>query len=319
MGGVGTFSRDNRTLYIGGVRRVKGVDLQELIVRNFIEFGELESVRVIWDKSIAFVRYKLRAASEFAKEAMADQSLGYKEVLNVRWANEDPNPRSQREKAFAVANQAYNAVMAHGGPAPYPDMSTLGTGDAYPTTDGQYSEAAVPAEYQQALQYASTYYPGTTHQPPYDPAAGGVPQEESALSLLSAYDVDSYADRYGSSTDDQQPPPAGEAAEQQASGVVSATTVQDQQQVQADYTSDQWRQWYMYYYGYVPAELPSAGGAETATVATSGGTPAPATPASGPAIHPQPSGVGVGVLATPPGTAATDHQEDAPAKKLRTQ
>lgn len=114
MGGVGTFSRDNRTLYIGGVRRVKGVDLQELVVRNFIEvsfvlvpvpasllcalwgggwqvllavathsltvcawclpqFGELESVRVIWDKSIAFVRYKLRAASEFAKEAMADQ------------------------------------------------------------------------------------------------------------------------------------------------------------------------------------------------------------------------------------------------------
>lgn len=103
MGGVGTFSRDNRTLYLGGIRRVKGVDVQELIVRNFIEvalppppiqvahgslthvlvwvggaggaqqWGELESVRVIWDKSIAFVRYKLRAAAEFAKEAMADQ------------------------------------------------------------------------------------------------------------------------------------------------------------------------------------------------------------------------------------------------------
>ncbi len=38
------------------------------------------TVRVIWDKSIAFVRYKLRAAAEFAKEAMADQSLGYHEV-----------------------------------------------------------------------------------------------------------------------------------------------------------------------------------------------------------------------------------------------
>jgi hypothetical protein len=38
-------------------------------------------VRVIWDKSIAFVRYKLRAASEFAKEAMADQVCGPHLVL----------------------------------------------------------------------------------------------------------------------------------------------------------------------------------------------------------------------------------------------
>jgi len=36
--------------------------------------------RVIYDKSIGFVRYKLRAAAEFAKEAMSDQSLGYHEV-----------------------------------------------------------------------------------------------------------------------------------------------------------------------------------------------------------------------------------------------
>ncbi len=43
MGGVGTFSRENRTLYVGGVRRVKGVDLHELVVRNFVEWGELEA------------------------------------------------------------------------------------------------------------------------------------------------------------------------------------------------------------------------------------------------------------------------------------
>lgn len=269
MGGVGTFSRDNRTLYIGGVRRVKGADLQDLVVRNFVEWGELESVRVIWDKSIAFVRYKLRAAAEFAKEAMADQSLGYKEVLNVRWANEDPNPRAKVEKAHDLANQVYGAVMATGGAALYPDMSTMGTGDAYPTTDGQYIQA-VPADYHQALQYATTYYPGAA-QPPYVASALPATQEESALSLLSAYDAESYADRYGGGDDPQ--PGQGSGA------VLPASTTTQQQQQQEDqqhYTPEQWRQWYQYYYGYVPADLPSADSSTTSVGDTAtGASPVP--------------------------------------------
>jgi hypothetical protein len=42
-------------------------------------------VRVIPSKAIAFVTYKLRLCAEFAKEAMADQSLGSKnEVPSIR-------------------------------------------------------------------------------------------------------------------------------------------------------------------------------------------------------------------------------------------
>jgi hypothetical protein len=50
---------------------------------------------VIYPKAIAFVRYRLRTAAEFAKEAMADSSLGNDETLNIRWANEDPNPAAR--------------------------------------------------------------------------------------------------------------------------------------------------------------------------------------------------------------------------------
>lgn len=48
-----------------------------------------------FDRRFAFVRYKFRASAEFAKEAMAGQTLWRAEEaepLNVRWANDDPNP-----------------------------------------------------------------------------------------------------------------------------------------------------------------------------------------------------------------------------------
>ena len=31
--------------------------------------------------------------AEFAKEAMTNQTLDGKEILTIKWANEDPNPR----------------------------------------------------------------------------------------------------------------------------------------------------------------------------------------------------------------------------------
>eukprot|EP01097_Dermamoeba_algensis_P003890 TRINITY_DN2635_c0_g1_i1.p1 TRINITY_DN2635_c0_g1~~TRINITY_DN2635_c0_g1_i1.p1 ORF type:complete len:274 (-),score=78.82 TRINITY_DN2635_c0_g1_i1:896-1717(-) len=87
---------------------------------------------------------------------MADQSLGHGEIVNVRWANEDPNPavknkgeKDSQEKAFDVmiqkhadtlmweytANQQYEAK--HGS---LPDYQV------YPNTDYQYyGEAPAPS------------------------------------------------------------------------------------------------------------------------------------------------------------------------------
>jgi len=93
MGGVGSFSRDNKTLYVSGLRRIP--NLEDTITAHFMEWGELSYVKVVYDKAIAFVRYKLRCAAEFAKESMQDQALEGDEVLGMRWSNEDPNPEAK--------------------------------------------------------------------------------------------------------------------------------------------------------------------------------------------------------------------------------
>ena len=78
MNGTGSFNRNNRTLYLGGV--VSNEDAREverLVRKDFSPFGEIEYVRVIQTKAIAFVRYKLRCAAEFAHVAMDTQETPY--------------------------------------------------------------------------------------------------------------------------------------------------------------------------------------------------------------------------------------------------
>lgn len=111
MGGVGSFSRDNRTLYVGGLKR--SGNLEQILTKHFCEWGELEYVRMIHDKSIAFVRYKLRSSAEFAKEAMQCQSLDGDEVLDIRWANEDPNPTSQVKEKTKTLEILDNALQTN--------------------------------------------------------------------------------------------------------------------------------------------------------------------------------------------------------------
>ena len=53
------------------------------------------AVKVLQYRGIAFVTYKSELSAQFAKEAMACQSLEGDEILNVRWATEDPNPVSK--------------------------------------------------------------------------------------------------------------------------------------------------------------------------------------------------------------------------------
>ncbi|KZT53271.1 hypothetical protein CALCODRAFT_440345 [Calocera cornea HHB12733] len=96
MGGVGSFNRQNRTLYIGRIRETgPGSETEEAVIRHFKEWGQIEKVRVLQHRSVAFVTYVSELNAQFAKEAMACQSLDNDEILNVRWATEDPNPTSK--------------------------------------------------------------------------------------------------------------------------------------------------------------------------------------------------------------------------------
>ena len=131
MNGVGTFSKDCRTLYVGGLKTTKYKDeregksaLHEIVSRHFSKWGEVENVNVVWRISTAFVRYRLRISAEFAKEAMACQALEDGEVLMVRWAYDDSNVVAKKavetanQDAMFAAMRAKEAGPLAAGPAP---------------------------------------------------------------------------------------------------------------------------------------------------------------------------------------------------------
>lgn len=108
MGGVGSFMRVNRTLYVGRIN--VSDDIEEIVSRHFQEWGQIDRIRVLPSRGVAFVTYTHLANSEFAKEAMAHQSLDHNETLNVRWATVDPNPVAQKREARRVEEQAAEAI-----------------------------------------------------------------------------------------------------------------------------------------------------------------------------------------------------------------
>lgn len=72
--------------------------------------ANISPVRVLEGRGVAFVTYKNEANAQFAREAMAHQSLDHDEVLNVRWATPDPNPAAIRREARRVEEQAAEAI-----------------------------------------------------------------------------------------------------------------------------------------------------------------------------------------------------------------
>lgn len=71
MGGVGSFTRQNRTIYIGRIHVTD--DIEEIVSRHFAEWGQIERIRVLNTRGVAFVTYTNEANAQFAKEAMAHQ------------------------------------------------------------------------------------------------------------------------------------------------------------------------------------------------------------------------------------------------------
>ncbi|KAK9373239.1 uncharacterized protein V1513DRAFT_449852 [Lipomyces chichibuensis] len=108
MGGVGSFMRQNRTIYVG--RITVSDDIEEVVARHFAEWGDIERIRVLNSRGVGFVTYVNEANAQFAKEAMAHQSLDHSEILNVRWATVDPNPLAKAREQRKLEEQAAEAV-----------------------------------------------------------------------------------------------------------------------------------------------------------------------------------------------------------------
>jgi hypothetical protein len=108
MGGVGSFMRQNRTIYVGRIHVTD--DIEEIVARHFAEWGQIERIRVLNSRGVAFITYTNEANAQFAKEAMAHQSLDHEEILNVRWATADPNPMAQAREARRIEEQAAEAI-----------------------------------------------------------------------------------------------------------------------------------------------------------------------------------------------------------------
>jgi len=108
MGGVGSFMRQNRTIYIGRIHVTD--DIEEVVARHAAEWGQIERIRVLNTRGVAFITYSNEANAQFAKEAMAHQSLDHSEILNVRWATADPNPMAQAREVRRIEEQAAEAV-----------------------------------------------------------------------------------------------------------------------------------------------------------------------------------------------------------------
>lgn len=115
MGGVGSFRKRNRTLYIGGLsgalndKQLKPTQIESRIRFLFSALGEIDRIRYVEVKNCAFVKFKHQCNAEFAKEAMSNQTLllpsdqewdARKEGtgLLVKWANDDPDPIARKRE-----------------------------------------------------------------------------------------------------------------------------------------------------------------------------------------------------------------------------
>ena len=122
MSGVGTWSRDQRTLYVGNL---SPSTTDEVLQRCFSEFGSVESSRSFAHRGFAFVTFSHRASAEFAYMAMMDQPLDTSPMVNVRWAEDDKNPTVTKRKvadtASVVEHRVHQRQARALAVAPYPD------------------------------------------------------------------------------------------------------------------------------------------------------------------------------------------------------
>lgn len=145
-------------------------------------------MKVLQYRSVAFVTYVSEIHAQFAKEAMACQSLDNDEILNVRWATEDPNPVSKVAEKRRLEDMGQEAVRARMDPRIVDAMRSiraLEDGDVLDDegyVDGEQDDDAEPGAKRRRVEN------GDSPSPPPQ-----IPEEEpqKATGLLSADTLES--------------------------------------------------------------------------------------------------------------------------------
>mmetsp|Transcript_17692 Transcript_17692/g.15963 ORF Transcript_17692/g.15963 Transcript_17692/m.15963 type:complete len:506 (+) Transcript_17692:488-2005(+) len=169
MNGVGSFMKPCRTLYVGNLLKSKyetSKALDDALWKHFSEWGELENCNVVHRLSIAFPRYRFRTSAEFAKEAMSNQALEHGEILQIRWAFDDPNPVAQdaidRADKDAIVSLLHNKGISLDQPSEnvYDETSNKRYRIEGPNGPVDYTEEQYIQYYQQYYaQYGLLQYP----------------------------------------------------------------------------------------------------------------------------------------------------------------
>ena len=99
MSGIGSFLKECKTLYVSEFKLITkskdpNTELYEILWRHFSVWGEIEDINLLQGKGIAFIRYAHRCMAEFAKESMSNQPLDNDEIITIKWANDDPDPKA---------------------------------------------------------------------------------------------------------------------------------------------------------------------------------------------------------------------------------
>ncbi|CCH46675.1 Pre-mRNA-splicing factor [Wickerhamomyces ciferrii] len=108
MSGIGSFNHVNKTLYIGGL--IIKDNTHDLLNKNFRKLGKIVKINVINNKNCGFITFKDEINAQFAKEAMIGQSLYENDILNIKWANEDPNPAAIKQKKRQHEEETFQIV-----------------------------------------------------------------------------------------------------------------------------------------------------------------------------------------------------------------
>jgi len=187
MTGVGSFSHDCKTLFIGDLR-MNRLDPNYMdathaaLYRQFQIWGPIENLRVIPLKNIAFVRYNYRAAAEFAKVAMSDQRIPKcGDMIAVKWAHADPNPRAKEAEDSAVTAAVEAAVHRRLRALGYSEEDLVLKSkweesseavEAYPNTSDQFAYESCPDGATEASIAQETFIPPVAGLPfPFPGAA----------------------------------------------------------------------------------------------------------------------------------------------------